>query len=63
MTAPHPRSRERFMALYDISQGKNATKVSRDTGRNHQTVMSWVHRHNAAEPCLSPHRWPFPPLS
>lgn len=42
----HPRTRERFLALFEISQGKNATQVSRETGRNHQTVMDWVHRYN-----------------
>jgi hypothetical protein len=42
----HPRTRERFLALYEIASGKNATQVSRATGRNHQTVMGWVHQCN-----------------
>ena len=42
----HPRTRERFLALYEIAIGKNATQISRETGRNHQTVMSWVHQYN-----------------
>ena len=27
LKANHPRSRERFMALYEISKGKSATKL------------------------------------
>lgn len=42
----HPRTRERLMALYEISQGKSATKVALETGRNPQTLMEWVHRYN-----------------
>jgi transposase len=42
----HPRTRERFLALYEIARGKTATQVSRATGRNHQTVMNWVHNYN-----------------
>jgi transposase len=38
------------MALYEISQGKNATQLSRTTSRNHPTVMGWVHRYNAFGP-------------
>jgi len=46
LRAPHPRTRERLMALYEISKGKSATKVGKATGRNPQTVMSWVHCYN-----------------
>jgi transposase len=42
----HPRTRERFLALYDIATGKNATQVSHETGRNNKTVMDWVHKYN-----------------
>ena len=64
VTAAHPRSRERFMALYEISQGKNATQVGRTTGRNHQTVMEWVHRYNASGPnsLVYRHTGGHPPL-
>ena len=34
------------MALYEISEGKSATRVGKQTRRNPQTVMSWVHRYN-----------------
>jgi transposase len=50
VTAPHARSRERFMALYDIARGSNATLVAQATGRNHQTVQEWVKRYNADGP-------------
>lgn len=46
LNSEHPRTRERFLALFEISQGKNATQISRETGRNHQTVMGWVHSYN-----------------
>jgi transposase len=46
LRATHPRTRERFMALYEIAQGKSATQVGQETGRNPQTVMEWVHKYN-----------------
>ena len=46
LTAEHPRTRERLMALYEISEGKSATKVAKQSKRNPQTVMEWVHRYN-----------------
>ena len=42
----HPRTRERLMALYEISEGKSATQVGKQSNRNPQTVMEWVHRYN-----------------
>lgn len=50
LSASHPRSRERLMALYDIYGGKNATQVGHASGRNPQTVMDWVHRYNDKGP-------------
>lgn len=46
LAAKHPRTRERLMALYEISEGKSATKVGKETKRNPQTVMEWVHKYN-----------------
>ncbi len=46
LQAEHPRTRERLMALYEISEGKSATQVGKQTNRNPQTVMEWVHRYN-----------------
>jgi transposase len=44
--APHHRTRERFLALYDIARGKSATRVARLIGRNDETVHGWVHQYN-----------------
>jgi transposase len=47
LNSEHPRTRERFMALFEmVVGGKNATQISKETQRNHQTVMSWVHKYN-----------------
>lgn len=48
LSAEHPRSRERLMALYEICGGKSASQIGRDSQRNPQTVMDWVHRYNEA---------------
>jgi len=48
--APHARSRERFLALYEITQGSNATRVATRIGRHPHNVMEWVHRYNAGGP-------------
>lgn len=50
LSSEHPRTRERWMALYEICIGKNATKVGSATGRNPQTIMEWVHRYNEKGP-------------
>lgn len=47
LRAEHPRTRERLLALYEITQGSNATQVGKKTERNHQTIMEWVHRYNS----------------
>jgi hypothetical protein len=48
--AAHPRTRERFLALYEIAKGSNATRVAADTGRCDEAVMAWVHAYNAKGP-------------
>lgn len=51
LEAEHPRSRERFQALYMIaSQQSNASRWSLEIGRKNQTVMSWVHTYNEGGP-------------
>ena len=50
MSAPHARTRERALALYEITQGSCATRVAVRTGRHPQTVMGWVHAYNAQGP-------------
>lgn len=45
--AEHPRSRERFQALYMIgSEQDNASHWAKDIQRRKQTVLEWVHRYN-----------------
>lgn len=50
LQASHPRTRERFLALYDMTQGTPATQVAHQTQRNPQTLMEWVHRYNTEGP-------------
>jgi hypothetical protein len=49
--AAHPRTRERFQALYLIAVGQfNATTCAAHLGRNDETVLTWIHRYNAHGP-------------
>jgi hypothetical protein len=49
--AAHPRTRERFQALYLIASGKyNATTCAEHIGRSDETVLGWVHRYNTHGP-------------
>ena len=50
LSAPHARTRERALALYDVARGGCATPVAVRTGRHPQTVMGWVHAYNAQGP-------------
>src|SRR5215212_1045362 len=50
LNAPHARTRERALALYEITQGRCATRVAGRTGRHAQTIMGWVHAYNAQGP-------------
>jgi hypothetical protein len=50
LNAEHPRTRERFLALYDLGGDKNASQVGRETGRNPQPVREWVHRYHTVGP-------------
>jgi len=43
LSARHARTRERALALYEITQGSCATRVAACTGRHPQTMMDWVH--------------------
>ena len=46
LSAEHPRTRERYLALYEITQGKSATQVSIEMGRRPHTLLDWVHNYN-----------------
>ena len=50
LSAPHARTRERALALFDITQHRCATRVAMRTGRRAHTVISWVHAYNAQGP-------------
>ena len=58
-SAPHPRTRERFLALYEITQASCATRVAPHTHRHPQTVMGWVHAYNEQGPAALAYRRPF----
>ena len=49
-SALHRRTRERFLALYEITQEHCATHVATRTGRHPQTVTGWLHAYNAHGP-------------
>ena len=46
LSAPHARTRERALALFDITQHRCATQVAGRTGRRAHTVLDWVHDYN-----------------
>ena len=48
--ASHARTRERALALFDITQHSCATQVAMRTGRRAHTVMDWVHAYNQGGP-------------
>ena len=48
--AVHHRTRERFLALYEITQASCATQVAARTQRHPQTVMKWLHLYNTRGP-------------
>ena len=48
--AAYQRTRERFLALYEIPQAPRATQVAKRTGRHPQAVMEWLHLDNERGP-------------
>ena len=50
LSAPHARTRERALALFDITQHRCASQVAGRTGRRAHTVLGWVHAYNAQGP-------------
>src|SRR4051794_7366600 len=50
MSASHRRTRERFLALYEITQESCATRVAAQARRYPQTVMEWLHLYNTRGP-------------
>ena len=67
-SAPHLRPRERFLALYEVTQESCATRVAARTRRHPQTVMEWLHLYNTRGPEALAYRRtggrpPFAPMS
>src|SRR5262245_3159281 len=53
----HPRSRERWQALYLIASGQfNATTCAAHIGRQDEAVLRWVHRYNRHGPAALAYR-------
>ena len=46
LQAVHPRTRERYLALYEITQGKSAYQLSKEIGRRVHTLLGWIHNYN-----------------
>ena len=67
LSAPHARSRERFVALHEIARGDCASAVAERTGRHPQSVMDGCTATTKTAPrrCRSGHRGraPFAPRS
>ena len=50
LQAPHPRTRERLLALRDIVRGTCASELCKPLGRHVTTVLKWVHDFNQHGP-------------
>lgn len=50
INAAHPRTRERFSALYQVTQGASAAAVATGLQRRHDTVTRWIHNYNNEGP-------------
>ena len=50
LRAPHPRTRERLLALRDIARGTCASQLCQPLGRHLTTVLKWVHDFNQYGP-------------
>jgi hypothetical protein len=49
--AAHPRTRERFQALYEVAtQVWSAFGWSKQTERRHSTILEWIRTYNEAGP-------------
>lgn len=61
--AAHARTRERFMALYQVAMGWSAFRWSVETERRHSTVLEWITTYNERGPEAMVYRrtggWPL----
>ena len=63
MSASHLRTRERFLALYEITQESCATRIAERTHRHPQTVMEWLHLYNTRGPEALAYQRTGPPFA
>ena len=63
MSASHPRTRERFLALYEITQESCATRIAERTHRHPQTVLEWLHLYNTRGPEALAYQRTGPPFA
>ena len=61
--AAHPRTRERFLALYEVATGWSAMGWAAETERRHSTVLEWIAAYNEGGPEAMVYRhtggWPL----
>lgn len=51
LSSAHPRTRERFLALYELTQTQQgASLIARGSERHAQTLIRWVHWYNEGGP-------------
>ena len=63
MSASHLRTRERFLALYEITQESCATRIAERTHRHPQTVLEWLHLYNTGGPKALTYQRTGPPFA
>lgn len=50
LSAPHPRTRQRLMALYRICKNESAEAVAHSIGRDPRSVRAWLKKYNKFGP-------------
>lgn len=48
--AAHPRTRERFSALYQVALGRSPVAVAKGLERRHDTITGWINKYNSDGP-------------